>query len=196
MTKPPPILIIDTNTAAAASQCAGVAGMRPPPIVTSPPTAVRPLMALVTDMRGEWSAGVTAATRGLPARQASARTVMGTVRESPAAIPMRASAPTITDAEMTWAAFRVLSRESGTPTRTGAHTAAGGHRHGSDDAHVPVGVWRRRQRRQSPRASGALSWRAPLGLPMPAREVERGRAMRVRPDEGPGRHALRSPRRR
>ena len=56
---PPPMLIADVSTAAPASACEGVPGSRPPPASTTPPTAVRPEMAFVTDMRGECRAGVT-----------------------------------------------------------------------------------------------------------------------------------------
>lgn len=62
-------------------------------MVTRPPTAVSPEIAFVTDMRGEWSAGVTADTSGLPARHASASTVIGTVSDSPAAMPMATCPP-------------------------------------------------------------------------------------------------------
>eukprot|EP00959_Pyramimonas_sp_CCMP1952_P069500 1450608-Pyramimonas_sp.AAC.1 len=53
------MLRAETNTAVAASHWAGPSGTRPPSIMSRPPTAVMPLMALVTDIRGECSAGVT-----------------------------------------------------------------------------------------------------------------------------------------
>jgi hypothetical protein len=59
MVKPPPMLTAEATIAPAASVWAGVLGSRPPPASTMPPTAVRPEMALVTDMRGECRAGVT-----------------------------------------------------------------------------------------------------------------------------------------
>ena len=59
MVKPPPMLTADTSTAAAARACAAERGTMPPPASTMPPTAVRPEMALVTDMSGECRAGVT-----------------------------------------------------------------------------------------------------------------------------------------
>ena len=42
--------------------CRVLEGMMPPPISNMPPAAVIPEMALVTDMRGEWRAGVTPQT--------------------------------------------------------------------------------------------------------------------------------------
>ena len=53
------MLIDEIKAAVAASAPAVVAGRYPPPIHRSPPTAVIPDIALVTDISGEWRAGVT-----------------------------------------------------------------------------------------------------------------------------------------
>lgn len=47
------------NAAMAARDCGSEDGSRPPPITISPPTAVMPEIAFVTDIRGLWRAGVT-----------------------------------------------------------------------------------------------------------------------------------------
>ena len=61
----------DMATAAAANVAAVPAGAAPPRISSSAPTAVMPEMALVTDMRGEWSAAVTPVTAKYPTMHAS-----------------------------------------------------------------------------------------------------------------------------
>ena len=53
MINPPEMLIEDINAAKAANDVAVLLGSNPPPIMTSPPAAVIPEIALVTDMRGE-----------------------------------------------------------------------------------------------------------------------------------------------
>ena len=63
---PPEILIEDINVAMAASDVAVLLGSSPPPIITRPPAAVIPEIALVTDMRGECRAGVTPHTTLYP----------------------------------------------------------------------------------------------------------------------------------
>mmetsp|Transcript_120785 Transcript_120785/g.189460 ORF Transcript_120785/g.189460 Transcript_120785/m.189460 type:complete len:307 (+) Transcript_120785:778-1698(+) len=70
--KPPPMLRAEAPTAIGAR-----AAPQPVPWPRSsrPPITVRPEMALVSDMRGEWSAGATPCTAPLPARQASAKVV-------------------------------------------------------------------------------------------------------------------------
>lgn len=50
---PPEILIEEINAAMAANDVAVLLGRKPPPIITRPPAAVIPDIALVTDMRGE-----------------------------------------------------------------------------------------------------------------------------------------------
>ena len=50
---PPVMLILDTSVASAANEVAVLLGSIPPPIKTSPPAAVMPEIALVTDIRGE-----------------------------------------------------------------------------------------------------------------------------------------------
>lgn len=50
---PPVILIEDISVAKAASDVAVLVGRYPPPIITNPPAAVIPEIALVTDIRGE-----------------------------------------------------------------------------------------------------------------------------------------------
>jgi hypothetical protein len=57
--KPPVMLTAEASTAAAAIVSAAVVGIRPLLSSTKPPTAEMPLMALVTDMSGECSAGLT-----------------------------------------------------------------------------------------------------------------------------------------
>mmetsp|Transcript_8951 Transcript_8951/g.22147 ORF Transcript_8951/g.22147 Transcript_8951/m.22147 type:complete len:211 (+) Transcript_8951:1955-2587(+) len=71
MVKPPPMLMADVNTAVAARACAVSCGNTPPPASIMPPTAVRPDTALVTDMSGECSAGVTPHTVWYPQMEAS-----------------------------------------------------------------------------------------------------------------------------
>ena len=51
--KPPPMLIAEMKAATLASAWGVSVGKYPPPISHSPPTAVIPEIALVTDMRGE-----------------------------------------------------------------------------------------------------------------------------------------------
>ena len=63
---PPEMLIEDINAAKAASDVAVLLGRSPPPIITRPPAAVMPEIALVTDMRGECRAGVTPHTTLYP----------------------------------------------------------------------------------------------------------------------------------
>ena len=58
-TKPPPMFMDEMKAAKAANVWMVSVGMYPPPINKSPPTAVVPEMALVTDMRGECKAGLT-----------------------------------------------------------------------------------------------------------------------------------------
>ena len=59
MMNPPAMLTEEMSVATAAKACAVECGIRPPPITQRPPAAVRPEMALVTLMSGEWSAGAT-----------------------------------------------------------------------------------------------------------------------------------------
>mmetsp|Transcript_17243 Transcript_17243/g.43954 ORF Transcript_17243/g.43954 Transcript_17243/m.43954 type:complete len:200 (-) Transcript_17243:1212-1811(-) len=68
--KPPPMLMAEVSTAKAARKDEAELGRRPPPASMSPPTAVRPEMALVTDIRGECSAGFTPHTTWYPATPA------------------------------------------------------------------------------------------------------------------------------
>ena len=70
MVKPPPMFTALVSTAAAASVCATLSGSKPPPSSRMPPTAVRPEMALVTDISGECSAGVTPHTVWYPQMEA------------------------------------------------------------------------------------------------------------------------------
>ena len=63
---PPVMLILDTKVASAAREVTVLLGNTPPPINTNPPAAVIPDMALVTDIRGECSAGVTPHTTLYP----------------------------------------------------------------------------------------------------------------------------------
>ncbi len=93
MQKPPATLTADSSTAAAASAPLQPAGSSPPFITCSPPSAVMPLTALVTDMSGECSAGATPPTTWKPTMQASTKVV---TRPSCAALglaaPMASSA--------------------------------------------------------------------------------------------------------
>mmetsp|Transcript_42886 Transcript_42886/g.81801 ORF Transcript_42886/g.81801 Transcript_42886/m.81801 type:complete len:294 (-) Transcript_42886:1086-1967(-) len=90
ITKPPPMLTADTSTASAARAWAGVSGRKPPPTHRSPPMAVTPEMALVTDMRGECSAGVTPITILYPTSPARQKMLSMDVSSawSPAAAPI------------------------------------------------------------------------------------------------------------
>lgn len=72
---PPVMLIEDTRVAIAASEVAVLLGNTPPPINTSPPAAVIPDIALVTDIRGEWRAGVTPQTTLYPITPAKEKVV-------------------------------------------------------------------------------------------------------------------------
>mmetsp|Transcript_56778 Transcript_56778/g.177823 ORF Transcript_56778/g.177823 Transcript_56778/m.177823 type:complete len:284 (-) Transcript_56778:250-1101(-) len=83
MTKPPTTFTMETNTAIAARTCGPVLGRKPPPVSASPPTTVRPLMALVTDISGECSAAVTPATTWEPTRQARLSVVASAVTLPP-----------------------------------------------------------------------------------------------------------------
>jgi hypothetical protein len=65
--KPPPIFTADANTAEDAKAVAVVVGKIPPPMQSIPPTAVKPEMALVTDIRGLCNAGTTPHTVWYPA---------------------------------------------------------------------------------------------------------------------------------
>lgn len=58
-TNPPPMLMLEMKAASAARVVTVSLGMYPPPMRSIPPTAVIPEMALVTDMSGEWRAGLT-----------------------------------------------------------------------------------------------------------------------------------------
>lgn len=69
------MLILDTSVANAASEVAVLLGSNPPPIKTNPPAAVMPEIALVTDIRGEWSAGVTPQTTLYPITPAKEKVV-------------------------------------------------------------------------------------------------------------------------
>jgi hypothetical protein len=60
--KPPEMLMQLTKAAPADNICTGVCGTIPPPMSNSPPTAVVPEIAFVTDMSGECRAGVTPQT--------------------------------------------------------------------------------------------------------------------------------------
>ena len=66
MMNPPEMLMDEINVANAANDVAVLLGSKPPPIITSPPAAVIPDIALVTDMRGECRAGVTPHTTLYP----------------------------------------------------------------------------------------------------------------------------------
>jgi len=57
--KPPAILIEDINTAVAPKNYPIEPGKNPPPKIKSPPAAVSPEIAFVTDIRGVCKAGVT-----------------------------------------------------------------------------------------------------------------------------------------
>mmetsp|Transcript_29170 Transcript_29170/g.74840 ORF Transcript_29170/g.74840 Transcript_29170/m.74840 type:complete len:239 (-) Transcript_29170:484-1200(-) len=63
ITKPPKMLTHERPTERAASQPGALCGTRLRSISSSPPAAVMPLMALVTDMRGECSEWLTPHTR-------------------------------------------------------------------------------------------------------------------------------------
>lgn len=56
---PPEILIEEVNTAVAANNYEKLWGTNPPPKHNNPPAAVKPEIALVTDIRGVCKAGVT-----------------------------------------------------------------------------------------------------------------------------------------
>src|SRR5450755_3545123 len=71
--KPPVILIVASNTAAALSSVTGEE--IGPEICNIPPTKMMPLTALVTLMSGVCSAGVTLHTTCQPTKQASTNTV-------------------------------------------------------------------------------------------------------------------------
>jgi len=62
MIKPPVMLIDEIKVAAAASEVAVLLGIKPPPIITRPPAAVIPEIALVTDISGECRDGATPQT--------------------------------------------------------------------------------------------------------------------------------------
>ena len=72
---PPVMLILETSVATAANDVAVLLGSTPPPIRTNPPAAVMPDMALVTDIRGEWRAGVTPQTTLYPITPAREKVV-------------------------------------------------------------------------------------------------------------------------
>ena len=72
---PPVMLMLDTSVASAASEVAVLLGSTPPPIKTNPPAAVMPEIALVTDIRGEWRAGVTPQTTLYPITPAKEKVV-------------------------------------------------------------------------------------------------------------------------
>jgi len=63
------MLMLEMKAAEAAKVWAVLDGKRPPPICKRPPTAVIPEMAFVTDMSGEWRAGVTPQTVWYPTMQ-------------------------------------------------------------------------------------------------------------------------------
>jgi hypothetical protein len=60
--------------------CGAVSGNAVPPISNIPPTAVMPEMALVTDMSGEWRAGVTPHTVWYPTMPARPKVVIIVVK--------------------------------------------------------------------------------------------------------------------
>lgn len=72
---PPEMLIEDIKVARAANEVAVLFGRYPPPIITSPPAAVIPEIAFVTDIRGECRAGVTPHTTLYPITPASENVV-------------------------------------------------------------------------------------------------------------------------
>lgn len=78
--KPPPMLIAETNAAILANVCGKSVGKYCPPIRSIPPTAVMPEMALVTDIRGEWRAGVTPQTVWYPTIPAKPKVVTMVVK--------------------------------------------------------------------------------------------------------------------
>lgn len=82
--KPPPMLTADVSTAAVARLCATDVGNTPPPSSSMPPTAVSPDMALVTDIRGECSAGDTPHTVWYPQMLASPNLVSMPLNVAPA----------------------------------------------------------------------------------------------------------------
>jgi len=57
--KPPTMFTDDMTTATNPRAWGAVAGKMPPPQMIIPPAAVKPEIAFVTAMRGEWSAGAT-----------------------------------------------------------------------------------------------------------------------------------------
>ena len=57
--KPPAMLTVLIATEAAAAIATGATGTTPPDMSVRPPSAVVPLMAFVTDISGECSAGLT-----------------------------------------------------------------------------------------------------------------------------------------
>ena len=72
---PPEMLIEDIKVAKAANDVAVLLGRYPPPIITRPPAAVIPEIALVTDIKGECRAGVTPHTTLYPITPASENVV-------------------------------------------------------------------------------------------------------------------------
>ena len=65
----------ETRVARAANEVEVSLGSIPPPINTNPPAAVMPDMAFVTDMSGEWRAGVTPHTTLYPITPAKEKVV-------------------------------------------------------------------------------------------------------------------------
>ena len=74
--KPPAILPEDIKTAEAPKSYPTEPGKNPPPKIKSPPAAVSPDIALVTDISGVWRAGVTDHTDWYPLIAAKVKVVI------------------------------------------------------------------------------------------------------------------------
>jgi hypothetical protein len=85
----------------APSQCGSVTGRIPPPIAKRPPTPTRPDSALVTDMSGEWSAGVTLQTARKPTRPARPSVLNMVMNAGLVTAPRPRTEPIPTDAVVT-----------------------------------------------------------------------------------------------
>merc|ERR1719378_722884 len=70
------MLIDETKAAMAARPCAVFVGRVLPPMRSKPPAAVIPDTALVTDIKGEWRAGVTPQTTLYPITPAREKVVI------------------------------------------------------------------------------------------------------------------------
>ena len=91
--------------------CEGVSGSSPPPMSSMPPTAVRPLMALVTLMSGECSAGVTPHTVWYPQMDARPNLATMLLNVLPGEAAPSASSPA-SPAAVPVAAERVCARSN------------------------------------------------------------------------------------